>query len=302
LRSEIGRRWAAFALVTMLASACGSAATDPASTKPVAAPLEIDGPGRHEGEIVVDGSRRRFVVWIPEASPGPAPLVLVFHGFAGDPEGVEALSTFHELGDREGLVVAYPEGSGRPARWKVDARLQGDGDVVFVRELIALLGTVTPIDSHRVYAAGMSNGGGMAGRLACDAADVIAAVGSVAGAHNESACDPGRPIPVVEVHGSADRIVPFEGWPGWLPAADEWTERWADRNECAEPETEAVASDVERTTWSACRDGAEVRLYRIEDGRHGWPGSDRAALVGDSTLSIDATALLWGFFEVHVLP
>jgi polyhydroxybutyrate depolymerase len=299
--SDLGRLGAAVAAVLLQVGACSS--QEAAAPTDLPAPIGLDGPGRFEVEMVLDDTVRRFVVWVPETVRDPAPLVLVFHGFSSDPETVEALSEMHEVGETQGFVVVYPAASGRPSRWRVDARIQGDADVEFVRSLVGAVGSSLPIDTDRIYAAGMSNGGGMAGRLACDAADLIAAVGSVSGAHNEVRCEPTRPVAVAELHGTSDLVVPFEGWPGLLPAADEWATDWAARNGCSsEPQVRTVADDVLLTTWADCREGADVDLYRIDGGKHGWPGSDRAASGGDSTTSIDASEILWEFFEMHPMP
>lgn len=299
----------ALALMVVAAAACSESAPpssstapaeDSSATGPLVPSFSIDGPGRYEGQLPVGGTLRRFVLWVPDSVRSPAPLVVVLHGFGADPEAVESLSGFHLLGERAGFVVAYPQAAGRPARWRTDARLQSDADVEFVRALVALIEGVIAIDPAGVYAAGMSNGGGMASRLACDAADLFAAVGSVSGAHSEGPCRPARPVPVAEFHGTADVIVPYEGWPHVLAAADAWAEAWAERNGCSGPEvTRAVTDDVDLLSWPGC--AASVHLYRITGGGHGWPGSERASLRGDSTMSIDASEYLWRFFEMHPL-
>lgn len=287
---------------TEWATSTASATTPVPTTGPVASPLVVGGPGRYEAEVLSAGLRRRFVLVVPESVSSPAPLVLVFHGFAGSPRAVEELSAMTELAEAEGFLVVYPEGAGLPRRWRADPR-QGGLDVAFVRDLVAAVGEAIPVDRARVYAAGMSNGGGMAARLGCDAADLVAAVGAVAGAYNSAACSPTRPVPVIAFHGTADPIVPYEGWRPLLPAIEPWAAGWAERDGCdTDPGRERVAPDVVLTSWDGCDGGARVFLYTVEGGRHGWPGAGSETGWSASTDSVDASALLLEFFAAHPLP
>jgi polyhydroxybutyrate depolymerase len=174
-------------------------------------------------------------------------------------------------------------------------------DVDFVRAIVEDAATVIDIDPDRVYAAGMSNGGGMAGRIACEASDLIAAVGVVAAAHGPGACVQERPVPVIAFHGDADRIVPLDGFPFVAQPIAEWVADRARANGCdAEPVVTEVTADVTLAAWDGCE--SDVRYYLVAGGRHGWPGSDRAGRVGDSTTTIDATALMWEFFSERPRP
>jgi polyhydroxybutyrate depolymerase len=202
-----------------------------------------------------------------------------------------------DLADREGFAVAYPAALGLLPAWSVDAAGPGNRDVAFVRDLVAAIAGSIPVAD--VFVAGMSNGGGMAGRLACDAADLVTAAAPVAAAHTSEMCSPSRPVPVVAFHGTGDLIVPYRGFaPLGLPPIEAWAAAWAQRNGCT-PESvrEGVADDVEVRSWGDC--GADVVLYTVDGGRHGWPGSDRAFSVLDSTTSIDASEIMWEFFRRH---
>jgi polyhydroxybutyrate depolymerase len=302
------RRICVLIVAALFAAGCGAAEPAaapvgipdvPSASVPTAAPLVIDGPGRYDGEVVSDGVLRSFVVHVPASVPTPSPLVLVFHGFTSSPDRVEELSGMTRVADAEGFIVAYPAALGYLPAWTVDDERQGDRDVGFARDLVAAVAGAVDIDADRVYAAGMSNGGGMAGRLACDAADLIAAVGPVAGAHSVTTCDPVRPVPVVAFHGTADRIVPYDGFDLLgLPSVEEWAAGWAARDGCSGvPEVSTVTDDVERRTWTGC--AADVVLYTVDGGRHGWPGSDRAIAALDSTTSISASEIIWEFFAAH---
>jgi len=297
----------------LVAAACSTGAL-PASTStgatiavttsaPEAVPLQVDGPGRYEADLVSGGLVRRFVLFVPESAPDPAPLVIAFHGFTRDPEYMEALSGFSELAEAEGFVVAYPEGTGFPRRWMA-LYSQGNQDVAFTRDLVAAIAAVVPIDPRRVYAAGFSSGGAMAARLGCDAADLIAAVGPVAAPYPAmSACAPSRAVPLAAFHGRDDAVVPFDPPPGTGTGVEENLGRWAERNGCAPgPEEHPVAAEVTRLAWEGCAAGADVVLYAVTGGRHGWPGSADSSFWGLTTDAVDASAMLWEFFAAHPMP
>lgn len=280
-----------------------TAATATTTTTPRAAtPLVVDGPGRYEAEVLSGGLVRRFLLVVPESAGDPAPLVLIFHGFTRSPEEIEATSGMSALAEEHGFVVAYPAGTGFPRRWLTSPSL-GDLDVKFTRDLVALVSDAVPIDPNRVYAAGMSNGGGMAARLACDAADLVAAVGPVAAAYPSGSCDPTRPVPFIALHGTADPIVPYGGLGTALPAVEQVQAEWARRNGCGPARDESpVTADVSLLAFGGCDGGSDVVLYRVAEGRHGWPGSGDTSPWGRTTDSVSASALLWAFFAAHPMP
>jgi polyhydroxybutyrate depolymerase len=279
-----------------------AAAATTSTSAAVAAPLVVDGPGRYAAEVASGGLLRGFLLVIPESAPDPASLVLVFHGLTRSPEEIEAVSGMSALAEEEGFVVAYPAGTGFPRHW-LSSPWQGAQDVQFARDLVALVSEAVAIDPSRVFAAGFSNGGGMAARLACDAADLVAAVGPVSAAYPSGPCEPSRPVPFVAIHGSDDPIVPYGGAGELLPAVERITAGWAERNGCApDPAVEEVTGEVSRFAWGDCTAGADVVLYRVTGGRHGWPGSGDTSEWGRTTDAISATALVWEFFAGHPMP
>jgi polyhydroxybutyrate depolymerase len=250
--------------------------------------------------ITLGSSGREYRLVVPAEREDPVPLVLVFHGFAGEWSQVRDLSGFTELAESEGFAVAFPQAAGLIPAWRTELALSAP-DVAFVRALVDDVASVIEIDPDRVYAAGMSNGGGMAGRVGCEASDVFAAVGVVAAAHGLGACVQDRPVPVIAFHGDADRIVPLDGFPFIAQPIVDWMSNRARGNGCDEESGETeVAADVTLIAWTGC--DADVHYYLVADGRHGWPGSDRAARAGDSTSSIDATGLMWEFFSERPKP
>ncbi len=185
-------------------------------------------------------------------------------------------------------------------------------DVRFISELIDTLSAGYNIDPTRIYANGLSNGGGMAFVLSCTLSDRIAAVGMVAAAHllPWSWCTDRRPVPAIVFHGTADRQVPYDGGTSWVapdhrfPSIPAWGATWARRNGCRpDPVESAVAPDVTRIEYPACGGDAAVVLYRIEEGGHSWPGGKPLPewFVGPTSNGVDATNEMWRFFRAHPL-
>ena len=236
----------------------------------------------------VGSDERHYLLHVPKTAKANAPLVLVFHGGGGHAAGMPRLTGFDALADAKGFIVAYPEGGG--AHWNDTRGLSAADDVAFVGALIDELARTLSIDRSRVFATGYSNGGFFAQRLACDLADRIAGVASVAATMPETlVCKPARAVPVMFVHGTGDPVVLIGGGVVGqghgrslsLAAAAKF---WRDQDGAS---GEAVATDlgagVHRDTWSG---RAEVVVYTIRGGGHAWPrGRD-----------MDATAGIWAFF------
>lgn len=245
--------------------------------------------------IAVGGRDREYVLHIPAGvGTRPAALVLDFHGFTASPERQDLVSNMRAKSDAEGFVVAQPASELLAGAWNM---LEGSDDVAFARAVVADVAARVAIDPERVFATGFSQGGGMANRLACDAADVVAAAAPVAGAYvGWSRCEPAQPVPIMAFHGDRDIVVPYDGF-GLLPDVVEWAGRWAERNGCSTTGSAEVTRDVAARSWSGCDSSAAVTLYTIQGGGHGWPGTIDPSRVGDTTASISATDLMWEFFE-----
>lgn len=250
--------------------------------------------------ITVAGRERHYTLYLPSTLATPAPLVIDFHGLTATPEREERVSTMRRKADATGFVVAQPAADLVGNAWDT---LEGSGDVAFAVAVVEDVAARTQLDRSRVFAVGYSAGGGMAARLACDAADVFAAVGVVAGAHlGWGRCRPTRPVPLISFHGDADLIVPFDGF-GLIPDIAEWSGFHADLNGCgAPPNIREETPDVRITQWSSCDAGADVVLYTVVGGGHGWPGTTDPSRVGDTTDSVSATDLIWDFFRLHAMP
>jgi polyhydroxybutyrate depolymerase len=265
-------------------------------------------------KVETDGKTRSFVVHVPQSyDPSkPTPLVFNFHGFTMSPKLEDWLTKMAAKSDEAGFLLVYPQGTGTETSFNGgtccgDASSDGVDDVAFTRRMLDRLEADLCVDARRVYATGMSNGGFMSHRLACEMSDRIAAVAPVSGVNASVACNPTRAVPVLDFHGTADPTVPFEGDQarGWLsvPAT---IDDWARRDGCKGGGVETLArGDVRCTTYGQCRDQAEVTLCTVEGGGHTWPGGTAPPWIagaGKTTTDVVADDLIWSFFQKHPMP
>lgn len=252
-------------------------------------------------------SWRQYVVHVPTGyvASVPTPLVLYFHGSGGSATGSDASSGWSELGDRDRFLVVYPQGlpfgQGGPTAWASAGTVDyGIDDMAFVRALLAQVESRFCVARGAVFATGMSSGGGMAGYLACDLSEQIAAAAPVAGNHytlTKLGCRPRRPVALIEIHGTGDPVVPYWGIPasadpGWpLPSIPTWVAAWVRLDRCRpRPRERAVAPHQTLLTYTGCAPGEGVELYRLEGGGHTYP----ATLAGRP-----ADAVIYRYFIEH---
>lgn len=268
-------------------------------------------PGEHPA-IALDhgGMPRAYDLFLPAEHDGqtPVPLVLNFHGWTQSPSGHADFSQMTMTAADRGFALVYPEGI--DTSWNAGiccggAQAQGLDDVGFVRAMMFELGQTVCFDQRRVYAVGHSNGGFLAHRLACEASDLFAAIASIAGVLGipPEECAPGRAMPLLHLHGTADPIVAYEGG-GALgqPSAFASSAGWAARNGCDNPpQMEPAQGDLVCLAWSGCAAGAEVRLCDVVGMGHCWPGNPECTW-GPSSTSFHASDMIADFFEQHVRP
>jgi polyhydroxybutyrate depolymerase len=262
------------------------------------------------GTIVSSGETRQYLLYVPKTydRSKATPLVISMHGGALWPAAQMEISRWNELADEQGFIVVYPSGSDIPRVWPMGQRSLGL-DVKFISDLIDKLEAAYNIDPNRIYADGMSNGGGMAFALSCRLSDRIAAVGVVAGAQTLPWhwCGDSRPVPTVAFQGTADRFAPYQGGsspisPDQFPKIRDWTARVARRNQCARDPVEArITASVRRLAYENCAENADVVLYTVEGGGHSWPGGEPLpeSTVGRTAHDINATRVMWVFFMQH---
>jgi len=272
-----------------------------------------------ERTLRVGARERSYEIDLPARRDSVRPLavVIVFHGGGGSADSVRRQSRMSVKGDAEGFIAVYPQGSGGIAgklrTWNAgtccgQAMQQRIDEIAFVAALLDDLQTTVAIDRARVYATGISNGAMMAYEVACALADRIAAIAAVAGEMTAlDRCRPSRPMPVLVIHGSADRNLPIDGGVGAkafavhevrsLASAIDF---WRRHDGCSESARSAVDGVVRRMSYSSCNGGSEVEVVTIEGGGHSWPGGDRLARFLDPpSTSLDATDEMWRFFARH---
>lgn len=268
---------------------------------------------RTNGTIISSGEKRNYLLYVPESyDPSkPTPLVISMHGFVQWPANQMQLTRWNELADQYGFIVVYPSGTGFPKRWR--AGFSGSNpDVTFISDLIDKLESDYNINPTRIYANGMSNGGGMTFLLSCSMSDRIAAIGTVAGAYSLpwNECHPSRPVPAIVFHGTADPIVPYQGGLSGdsrfnLPAISGWVEKLAGRNGCKGSPVEIPTSgEVSGVQYGNCDKNTAVVFYTIAGGGHTWPGGKPLPklITGRTTMDINATKTIWDFFQQHPMP
>jgi polyhydroxybutyrate depolymerase len=270
--------------------------------------------------LQVNGESRRYFLYMPESAPvrRPAALVLVFHGGGGQASGIAPHTGFSRLAEREGFVVAYPQGVN--GRWNDGRGIVGatHDDVGFIRALLDTLGREIGIDPGRVYATGISNGAMFSYRLACDLPGMLAAVAPVAGAMPAdlaAGCEATAPVSVIAFQGTADPLMPYEGGGvalrrGRVLSAERSVAFWGTVAGCAaaptrtdEPDRVTDGTRVRLSAFTECQGSRAVELYTIEGGGHTWPSGPAAARrVGRVSREIDATETIWEFFARHPRP
>lgn len=275
------------------------------------------GDGRHT--IQVAGVRRAYLLHLPASpEPGrPLPLILVFHGAGGDAAGIARHTGLTRAATTRGYAAVYPEGVGR--RWNDGRGVGGaEDDVGFIRLLLDSLRAELPADPRRVYATGISNGAGLAFRLACELPGTFAAIAPVAAglaASLEERCAAASPVSLVMFQGTRDPLMPYEGGVltsgrGRVLAAPRAAALFARANGCggdpwvtAEADTATDGTRVRRWAYPGCPEGRDVVLFRIEGGGHTWPGGPLVGRrVGRVTRDLDATRTMLDFFDRHPGP
>lgn len=281
---------------------------------------------------------RRYTVHLPHTynAKTPLPVVIVFHGLGMNGASVRGLSAMDITAERNGFITVYPDAIA--GRWNdgVQPRSTTD-DVGFISEMIDAIQRKFRIDSRRVYACGISNGGFFVERLACEISNKIAAIGVVSASGGDAVCarcNTHRGMPIVFFLGTEDPLIPREGETkelgklgealgladlgvkslsstvakaGGLMSANDVAEFWARNNGAsAHPREEALPDHdtrdgckVKRETYSGT---SPVVVYTIEGGGHSWPGGMGFVaqdIIGRTCNDISASDIMWQFFQYH---
>jgi polyhydroxybutyrate depolymerase len=230
--------------------------------------------------IEVNGTRRAYILDVPERVQArqPAPLLFDFHGFGHSAAGVWQVSKFKELAARDGFITVYPDGlpvhlmGHDGAGWEIFST-DGNRDLAFVTRVLAELERTYCIDRARVFATGFSNGAFFSNILGCTMAERFAAIAPVSGGKLTVPCTPARAVSVLIHHGRKDSRIGVD-------QARQARDAWIDIDGCHQHSSDACE------WYRGCRDGVEVG-YCEDDGEHHWP--------------LPATERIWEFFKQHPL-
>ena len=281
-------------------------------------------PGAQENRLQYAGLERSY--WVVAAAGEPSrPVVLALHGGGGTAAAMCRMrGGLQDLARQGAYILVCPQGvenhwnDGRQiTRWR--AHTENIDDVGFLAAVIEDVAKDHSVDLQRVFATGISNGGQMSYRLACERGDLVRAIAPVAASMAETLeCAPARPVSVAILNGVADPLVPYGG--GWIGfggdrlgrviATEEAWRRWAELNQCSgEPDQvwlpDRSPDDGTRTqllSRSGCAEGTQVLLYRIEGGGHTWPSGPQYLpewVVGRVSQDLDGSQLIWDFFEAQ---
>ena len=281
------------------------------------------------------GYDRTYGVYAPSglAPSKKYPLLVVLHGGGGNGEGMRKLTRrgFEALADRNGAIVAYPDGLDKHWNdYRADksrkAQRENIDDAAFIVSMLDKIAEAYPSDASRTYAAGISNGAMMSYTLACRAAGRFAAAAPVAGAMPENllpACEPSRPVPLLIINGTKDGLVHWEGGDvtgpfgkrklGKVISVEKSRDFWLAENGCgrsrpAVSKLDADPSDgtsVRIENYASCAEGGAVEFVEIDGGGHTWPGGLGYLpewVIGKTSAELSATDEIWNFFMAHPLP
>ena len=263
------------------------------------------------GSMIHNGIQRDYILYIPAIYDGSTdvPLVLNFHGYGSNANEQMFYGDFRDIADTEGFLLVHPQGTiiNGDQQWNVGFLGNGNttDDVGFTEALIDELANLYTINLDRVYATGMSNGGFMSFLLACQLSEKIAAVASVTGSMTQDTfddCNAQHPIPVLQIHGTDDGVVLYNGNNLSIPIADVIS-YWVDYNNCETTPTTTTLPDVdvsdgstiEHSVYEDGDNGITTEHMKVIGGGHTWPGS--VINTAGTNQDIDASMEIWLFFS-----
>ncbi|MGA7908295.1 MAG: PHB depolymerase family esterase [Candidatus Sulfotelmatobacter sp.] len=293
--------------------------------------------------VTVNDVTRSYVVHLPKGYDQQQhyPVVILLHGLNQDAEEMARLTHFNDQADKDSIIAVYPNalngrwnigiteprfysgpyrrrgpwGPGYPPPPPRQRREQGQArpaaDIQFLNQMLDKLADKYSVNTLRIYATGLGEGGFMALRMGCNMADRVAAIAPVAAAMPKTMnCIPSRPVAMLLMNGTDDPILPHGG--GRYKAglvqvlsAEDTAKEWARQDHCAEKPTQTKlpplqkgAKDTKVYTYDGCEEGAQVALYDVKDGGHTWPGGEQYMTekeVGKTSLALNANETIWGF-------
>ncbi len=261
--------------------------------------------------LTVGSHKRSYIVYRPADLPGSAPLVVMLHGGYGSADQAEKTYGWNDEADREHFLVAYPNGfdrawntgggcCGQPAKQNIN-------DVGFITAMVQQIEQEADIDSSRIYATGISNGGIMSYTLACQTS-IFAAIGPDSATQLGDCSHPDQ-VSVIHIHGTDDMRIRYNGGEGEGtshidgPAIPTLNATWREIDGCGAPNV-TTSGDV-TISVAQCPNGRTVELITIDGAGHQWPGAPGKPLIekllgtDPPSTVLDATSTIWDFFAAH---
>jgi polyhydroxybutyrate depolymerase len=278
--------------------------------------------GDYQFTLKHQGMERVYMVHMPKTynPQNPTPMVLSLHGGGGNMRYQATEKYYHQISksDQAGYIAVFPNGysrfpGGKLATWNSGiccgkARDENIDDVGFIKAVIEDMKSRANIDSKRVFIDGMSNGGMMSYRAACELADSITAVASVAGTDGTKTCTPSRPISILHIHAKNDDHVLYNGGSGVksethadFVSVPDTISKWVKINGCnASPQRVLEVAGAYCELYTGCKDNTQVKLCVTETGGHSWPGGQKVRDTGEpASTAFNATDMIWAFFQAN---
>jgi polyhydroxybutyrate depolymerase len=278
-----------------------------------------------EGTITVDNAERNYILYLPNGytSEGSYPLVIVLHGGGGEAKGIMKMTGFNDIADKERFIAVYPDGQDK--QWR-DGRI-GDklpkkyDDVKFISNLIDTLSAEYSINTKRVFATGISNGGFMSFYLAYKLSEKILAVAPVCANIPENLKDEyklSNPVSLLLINGTEDKLVKYDGGKvgfgkiisgrGNSLSTDETISIWKKQLGCYSTQIKLDIADTdkdddcyaEQYIYSGCQNNTQLMLIKVVSGGHTWPSGPQylpKTIVGNVCRDFDASEMIWNFFK-----
>jgi polyhydroxybutyrate depolymerase len=269
----------------------------------------------YERTIKINGINRIYRLYVPDAYTGAkrVPLLFNLHGKTSSAQEQEQYGNFRPIADAENFILVHPQGmpdNSGVNTWNVNDSEFNPSDIDFISNLIDKLSTEFNINTNRVYLAGLSFGGTMSYKLACELSEKITAIACVSGAMNfnqKSLCNPTHIMPVMQIQGTEDPIIPFDGNSNFM-SMSQIVQYWSNVNDCnvSAPEVTSIPNVVTTDQSTAKKNKYKngnyglVELYKVIGGGHSWPGSPYYIDVTNEDFS--ASEVIWDFLKQFRLP